>query len=327
MGHGTRGTPSAPSPATDRPAGQELLARRARGPFYCVQDAPTTSGWSGRRCSTPATRCSSSGGTSSPASICCPAPPSVRRADATRRAARLHRPRRPRTALLHPDLGLRRALHARARSVVAMAAGWRMPRRVRFGFDDRHPVGGSHHPEDRRRRRPARLLRRHRSDRPSLGHQRASPRGAGADVGDGQAVRAVSRSPGHGDGTGRGEPRRARPRSLARAGRGAMPPVARPPTISGHPTSLPISPTSTSRSPGPCPARTRSRRSASARRCFSIRLRARSSRSTSRASTSPTTRSPSAGRATEGAGRPRDRGRLAEGMPRLARTEHDGRLP
>jgi phosphatidylserine/phosphatidylglycerophosphate/cardiolipin synthase-like enzyme len=23
--------------------------------------------------------------------------------------------------------------------------GWQMPRRVRFGFDDRHPVGGSHH--------------------------------------------------------------------------------------------------------------------------------------------------------------------------------------
>ena len=56
--------------------------------------------------------------------------------------------------------------------------GWRMPRRVRFGFDDRHPARRLSSSEDRRRRRPAGVLRRHRPDRPSLGHERASRRRA-----------------------------------------------------------------------------------------------------------------------------------------------------
>ena len=38
-----------------------------------------------------------------------------------------------------------RALHARARSVLAIPFRLAMPRRVHFEFDDRHPLGGSHH--------------------------------------------------------------------------------------------------------------------------------------------------------------------------------------
>ena len=69
-----------------------------------------------------------------------------RRADPARRAAALARASPAAAALLRPHLGLRGPLHARAGSAVTRwRLGWRMPRRVHFGFDDHHPFGASHH--------------------------------------------------------------------------------------------------------------------------------------------------------------------------------------
>ena len=210
-------SPRQRSSSRERTAG----ASTARTGFTAFRTPPTTSGWSGRRCSARARRCSSWAGTS------------WRSIDLVPGAAPSDAPTRldellafvvaapPAASLLHPDLGLWRALHARARSVVALAA--RMADAAARPLRVRRPSSRRRLPpsEDRRGRRSAGVLRRHRSDGPSLGHDRASRRGAGADDAARRTVRAVSRSPGHGHGTGRGQPRRAGARSLACARRGA----------------------------------------------------------------------------------------------------------
>jgi phosphatidylserine/phosphatidylglycerophosphate/cardiolipin synthase-like enzyme len=66
---------------------------------------------------------------------------------------------------------------------------WARTRQIKFKLDGAHPTGASHHqkivvamlarvppPEDRRHRRQAGVLRRHRHDRDALGHARASRR-------------------------------------------------------------------------------------------------------------------------------------------------------
>ena len=98
--------------------------------------------------------------------------------------------------------------------------GWRMPRRVRFGFDDRIPVGGSHHQkivvvDDQLAFCGGIDLTGHRWD--TSAHRVEEP---AADVGR-RALRAVSRGPGHGHGTNGRGPWRAGTRSLARNGREA----------------------------------------------------------------------------------------------------------
>ena len=170
--------------------------------------------------------------------------------------------------------------------------GWRMPRRVKFGFDDHHPCRRLSPSEGHRRRRPARVLRRHRSDQPSLGHERASGRRARADVGR-RALRAVPRGPG--DGERAGLPRvSACWRAIAGGplGEKRMPRLAPstsdlwPADVTPDLTDVDVAISRT------VPESRRSRRSASARRSSSIRLRQReATRSTSRASTSRTTRS------------------------------------
>ena len=100
----------------------------------------------------PATRSSSSAGTSSPPPICCPrrtgaaasrAPDGAPRASTS--CSRFIARRRPRLRcyILTWDYA---ALYTLERDPFSRwRLGWRMPRQIRFGFDDRHPVGGSHH--------------------------------------------------------------------------------------------------------------------------------------------------------------------------------------
>ena len=131
--------------------------------------------------------------------------------------------------------------------------GWRMPRRVRFGFDDRHPVGGSHHQkvvvvDDQLAFCGGIDLTGHRWD--TSAHRveepaRTSP--LGKPYGPYHEVQAMVTGPAA---ASLGVLARDRWRALGErttAGRSA-----RPPTISGPPTSRPISPTSTSRSRGRC---------------------------------------------------------------------------
>ena len=91
--------------------------------------------------------------------------------------------------------GTTRALHARARAAcLAGGCGWRMPRRpVRV----RRPSSARRlpPPEDHRRRRPAGVLRRHRSDGPSLGHAAHRVEEPARTTPTGHGLRAVSRSP------------------------------------------------------------------------------------------------------------------------------------
>ena len=207
--------------------------------------------------------------------------------------------------------------------------GWRMPRHVRFGFDDRHPVGGSHHQkivvvDDQLAFCGGIDLTGHRWD--TSAHRVEEPARTNAAR---QAVRAVSRSPGDGDGPSRGEPRRAGARSLARARRGAdAAGRRRPPTISGRPTSTPdLDRCRRRHRPDASRHPRRSRPSASARRCFWIRL-PRAKRSIyieSQYFTNDTLGAALAARLREPDG-PEVLVVTPTGMPRLARAEHDGRV-
>ena len=99
----------------------------------------------------------------------------------------------------------------------------------------------------------------------------------------------------------------------------------RPARISGRPTSRPISRTSTSPSPGRCPA---SESQPAIRECEalfldSIALAKRTIYIESQYFTNDTLAGALAARL-QGAGRPGGHRRLAEGMPRLARKNHDG---
>ena len=178
-------------------------------------------------------------------------------------------------AVLHPDLGLRLALHTRARAVDALAAG--MAHAAARAIRLRRPSPGRRQPppEDHRRRRSAGVLRRHRSDGSSLGHERASRRGAGAKDATRAAIRPVSRSAAHGQRTGRGQPGRARARSLAGARRRATAGARRVSTRLVAVRRRARSDRCRRRDRAHRAAiRKRSRRSANARRCFAIRSRA-----------------------------------------------------
>ena len=171
--------------------------------------------------------------------------------------------------------------------------GWRTHRRVHFGFDDRHPVGGSHHQkvivvDDQLAFCGGIDLTSHRWDTSAHRARRAGP-----NDDDGQAVRAVSRDSGHGVGTRRGEPGRAGPRPLARAGRRAdAARSARPPTtLAARGDARPHRRGRRDRQ-NRARLRRAAARSANAKHCFSIRSRRPNGRSTSKASTSPTRRSP-----------------------------------
>ena len=237
--------------------GRELLARRARASGSTAsRTPPTTSGWSGRRCSARATRSSSSAGTSSATSICCPgADRRSGRADPLDELLAFIARRRPqlRCYILIWDYA---ALYTLERDPFSRwRLGWRMPRRVRFGFDDRHPVGGSHHQkivvvDDQLAFCGGIDLTGHRWD--TSAHRSRSRRGRTRPA---KAVRAVSRSPGDGQRAGGGEPGRAGARSLARARRGDGCRPSRAATersLAGrrHARSRP---TSTSPSPARCP--------------------------------------------------------------------------
>ena len=182
------------------------------------------------------------------------------------------------------------ALHARARSVLAMAArvadAAQRPVRLRRSPSRRRLASS----EDRRGRRSAGVLRRHRSDGPSLGHERAPAGGTGEGDADRQGLRSVSRGAGDGERPGGREPRRAGARSLACARRRAAAAGRRvrrrPLAVDRH-----TRPHRRRRRDRADDARLRNAagRSANAKRCFSTRSPRRSGRSTSRASTSRTT--------------------------------------
>ena len=249
--------------------------------------------------------------------------------DAARRTAGLHRTPAATAPLLHPDLGLRRALHARARSVLALEArlAHASPRAVRLR---RSPSGRRLAPsEDRRRRRPARVLRRHRSDRAIAGTRSAHRVEEPARTSAGEAVRPVSRSSGHGQ---RDRWRRASAswRAIAgahwaRSGCRRFAPSDEdlwPADVTPDLTDVDVAIARTVPE-----LRDAAGRSASARRCSSIRS-PRAKRSIyieSQYFTNDSARR-RAGRASARTGRPGGRRRLAGGMPRLARAEHDGRV-
>ena len=106
---------------------------------------PTTSAWSGRPCSTPARPCSVWAGTSRPTPIWTPAlaaPDAPTRLDKLLAFVARRRPEL-RCYILTWDYG---ALYTLERDpLTRWRLGWRMPRGVRLGFDDHHPVGASHH--------------------------------------------------------------------------------------------------------------------------------------------------------------------------------------
>ena len=179
--------------------------------------------------------------------------------------------RRPTAPLLHPDLGLRIAVHARARSVFTVAASdGACLGSVHFGFDDRHPVGASHHQkivviDDELAFCGGIDLTGHRWD--TTAHRPDEPL---RKTPMGKHVRAVSRSSGDGGRCGGRKPRRARARSLAG-------PRRRAPALRQHVDGGPVAGRRDSRfhrrrrghQRGRYRDRNRSRRCASARRCSS----------------------------------------------------------
>ena len=230
--------------------GETAGGSSARADFTASRMAPTISGWSGRRCSTPATRCSFWAGTSWPRSICCLGP---RRPDAPTRLDELLAfvvRRRPhlRCYILIWDYA---ALYTLERDPLSRwRLGWRMPRQVRFGFDDRHPVGGSHHQkvvvvDDQLAFCGGIDLTGHRWD--TCAHRVDEPARAtplGGPYGPYHEIQAMVNGP---VAASLGVLARDRWRAL---GEDKLPPVASSPTTCGRPTSLPISPTLTSPSRG-----------------------------------------------------------------------------
>ena len=163
--------------------------------------------------------------------------------------------------------------------------GWKAPRRVTFGFDDRHPVGGSHHQkivvvDDRLAFCGGIDLTSHRWD--TCAHKVEEPArvSAGEPYEPYHEVQAMVSGP---VAASLGLLARERWRALARSKSRRC---ARPPRISGPATSSPTSPTWTSPSRERCLGPKPSPPSASARRSSWTRSRGRSIRSTSKASTS-----------------------------------------
>ena len=106
---------------------------------------PTTSASSGRPCSTPAGLSSAWVGTSRPILICTLGSwRRTRRRVSTSCSSISHDDvRQLRCYILTWDYG---ALYTLERDpLTRWRLGWRMPRGIRLGFDDHHPVGGSHH--------------------------------------------------------------------------------------------------------------------------------------------------------------------------------------
>ena len=322
-------TGDTPTPAQrDRPAREELLARRSRGSLLlhsgCRGLFPAGEAGAARRASHRVHP-----GLGHPCD--CRSLPGSATSDApttTRRAARVRRAPAPAASLLHPDLGLCRALHARARSVFAMAArladASRRPVRVRRSHSRRRLPP----PEDRRRRRSAGLLRRHRSDRAIAGtrariaSRSRRERPTTTPYGPYHEVQVMATGP---LAASLGVLARDRWRALGEKRMPALRSVCR--RSLAFRCRRRISRTSTSPSPGPC---RNSRRSQAIRECEALFLD-----SIAAATAIDLHREPvlherhawrRAGRAAERAERPRDRRRLAEGMPRLARAEHDGRV-
>ena len=218
--------------------------------FYCVQDGADISGWSGRRCSARAARCGFSAGTLCDVDLLPGRPRRTRRP--ARRVARLRR-RAAASSLLPSYLGLCRALHARARSVVAVAS--RVADSSTSGSASTTVIPRRLPPsESRCGGRSAGLLRRHHL----TGHRwdtcahRVESRRARPPLGEAYGpyheIQAMVRH-------------RSRPALAcwpatagARSARSACRRRPAPPTTYGRPTSLPISPTSTLPSPASFPA-------------------------------------------------------------------------
>ena len=125
-----------------------------------------------------------------------PGAPARRGAHPAGSAAQVRRAETTPPPLLHPDLGLRRPLHARAGSVHAMAPRLAHPGTCPIRL--RRPPSGRRQPssEDRGGRRSARVLRRRRSDQPPMGYERASGRGTREGHTARQGLWSVSRGAG-----------------------------------------------------------------------------------------------------------------------------------
>ncbi len=250
---------------------------------------PTISDWSGRRCSTRSTPCSCWAGTSTPRSTCCQAPTRrMLRRDSRNCSPFIARRRRHlRCYILIWDYA---ALYTLERDPFSRwKLGWRMPRRIKFGFDDHHPVGGSHHQkvivvDDQLAFCGGIDLTSHRWDTCAHGSRSLRGSSAGKPYEPYHEVQAMVTGPAA---ASLGVLARDRWRAL---GEKRMPPAG---AISERPLACgrrrPISLTSTSRSREPC----RSRTAAGGPRMRSAVPRldcgARSARSTSKASTSRTT--------------------------------------
>ena len=149
--HSAQAGPARVEPAIIQP-GRNCWRARSRGPLLlhpgCAQ---TISDWCGRRCSTRTTSVFILGWDIASTIDLVPGLERRRRADAARRAVAFISKRRPqlRVYILIWDYG---SLYTLEREpLTRWRLRWRMPRRVRFGFDDHHPVGASHHQKIDRR--------------------------------------------------------------------------------------------------------------------------------------------------------------------------------
>ena len=168
----------------------------------------------------------------------------------------------------HPQVGRRRAQVPRARHDGARSAALVAAQADRLQVRHRASDRLQPPPEDRGDRRPARGVRRHRHDRPALGHARASRGRSAAQAPRRQALWPVARRD---DDDGRAE---SRARSTSSAATAGSAPAAsrwrrssRARKAPGPTGSRRNSRTSRSASPAPAPSTRRCRRCARSRSC------------------------------------------------------------